>query len=323
VTFEFRPLPFLGNPHVQTLVGNLLRDTPPRLRAAERLVLLSDGDRLVLHDTVPRTWRPGGRMVLLVHGLGGSHHSGYMQRLTAVLAGRGLRVVRLDLRGAGRGVALARRTYNAACSEDVRAAAEEMRRWSPTSPLALVGFSLGGNIVLKLAGEAAARPVAGLECVAAVAPPIDLEGSAARLAAPQNRLYDQYFVRGLVSQVRRQQRFFPELRRFRFPAQLSVRLFDELYTAPRGGFADALNYYRRAAALPLIPQIAVPAFVLTARDDPFITAEPFDGLPRLPHLEVHIAPRGGHLGFLGRDGAGGIRWAERRVADWILRGGQR
>jgi predicted alpha/beta-fold hydrolase len=318
VVHEFRPLPFLGNPHLQTLVGNLFRGFTPPLPVAEQRVLLPDGDGLVLHDSVPPTWRPGDRMVLIVHGLGGSHCSGYGLRMTARLWPRGVRVVRLDLRGAGRGAALARRTYNAGCSEDVRAAADELWRQSPTSPLALVGFSLGGNIVLKLAGEAAARPVNNLACVAAVAPPIDLEACAALLAQRRNRFYDRYFARGLVAQVRRQQRFFQDLPRVRFPAGLTLRLFDEMYTAPRGGFANALDYYRRSGALPLIARIKVPALVITARDDPFIAPEPFESLPRLSHLEVQVVPRGGHLGFLGRDGAGGIRWAERRVADWLM-----
>jgi predicted alpha/beta-fold hydrolase len=315
---EFRPLPFLANPHVQTLIGNMFKGSLPRLASTERHVLLADGDRLALFDSVPAGWRPGMPLVLVVHGLGGSHHSGYAQRLAGRLLPWNLRVVRMDLRGAGRGAALARGSYNAGCSADVRAVLEAMHAWSPGSPLVAVGFSLGGNIVLKLAGEAASRPVAALERVVAVAPPIDLEGCAAKLARPRNRLYDRYFVRGLTAQVRHQQYFFPEFRRIRFPRKLSLRIFDELYTAPRGGYADALDYYRKASALPLVPHIAVPTFVLTARDDPFISPEPFEALPAFPHIEVQVVPHGGHLGFLGPDGNGGIRWAEQRVTAWIL-----
>jgi predicted alpha/beta-fold hydrolase len=315
---DFRPLPFLANPHLQTLIGNVFKGALPRLASMERHVLLADGDRLALFDSVPAGWRSGMPLVLVVHGLGGSHRSGYAQRLAGLLLAWNLRVVRMDLRGAGRGAALARGSYNAGCSNDVRAALEAMHAWNPGSPLVAVGFSLGGNIVLKLAGEAARRPVAGLERVVAVAPPIDLEGCAARLARPRNRLYDRYFVRGLTAQVRRQQHFFPELRRVRFPRSLTLRLFDELYTAPWGGYADALDYYRKASALALVPHIAVPTFILTARDDPFIPPDPFETLPTLPHVEVQVVAHGGHLGFLGPDGAGGIRWAEQRVAAWIV-----
>ncbi len=102
---------------------------------------------------------------------------------------------------------------------------------------------------------------------------------------------------------------------------MTMRLFDDLYTAPRCGFADALDYYHRASSLPLIPRIELPALVLTARDDPFIAVEPFEGLRAPANVEVRIAERGGHLGFLGPDGAGGFRWAESFATAWALREG--
>ena len=316
----FRPLPLLGNPHVQTILGHFLPGRGPRLPAHEWQVLLPDGDRLVLHDFAPRGWRPGGRIALLVHGLGGSHRSGSVRRLAAALLPHGLRVACLDLRGAGRGAGLARRTYTGACSDDVRAALVALHGREPASPLVLVGFSLGGNVALKLAGEAAADPVPNLQRVAAVAPPVDLERCAELLARPGNRVYEQHFVRGLVRSALRQLRFFPDLPRIRFPRVMTMRLFDDLYTAPLWGYAGALDYYRRASAAPLLPRIQLPLFILTARDDPFIAAGPLEALPAAPGREVHLLERGGHLGFLGWDGAGGLRWLERRLAAWILRG---
>jgi hypothetical protein len=240
-----------------------------------------------------------------------------VQRLAALLVPLGLRVVRVDLRGCGRGIGLARRSYHGGCSDDLRATAAAVNRWSPTSPLVLIGISLGGNIVLKLAGEARDQPVPGLARVAAVAPPIDLERCAALLALPRNRLYDRFFVRHLTAQLRRRQRFFPDRARVRFPRRTTLRLFDDLVTAPLWGFADALDYYRRASSQPIIPRIAVPTFLLTARDDPFVAAESFQALAVPEHIRVCITDRGGHLGFLGWDGNGGIRWAERRVAEWV------
>jgi uncharacterized protein len=315
---DFRPLPFLGNPHVQTLLGNLL--PAPRLRypTRERIVRLADGDGLVLHDTVPQNWQPGGRIALLVHGLGGSHRSGYMRRVARLLLPHGLRVVCMDLRGCGRGLPLARRPYHGGCSDDVRAAVAAIRSWDPASGVTLIGFSLGGNIVLKLAGEAAERAVDGLERVAALAPPADFERCAALLAEPRNRFYEQYFVRGLLEQVSQRKRFFPEEAAIRFPRRLTMRQFDDLYTSPRCGFDDAAHYYRTAACLPLLQHIVVPTFILTARDDPFIAAEPLERLATPPNMEVLIRDRGGHLGFLGRSGAGGFRWAEQRIAEWVI-----
>jgi predicted alpha/beta-fold hydrolase len=298
----------------------LWNGTRPPAIDREHHVTLADGDRLVLHDSVPPGWQPGGHIALLAHGLGGSHASGYMGRLAALLLPRRFRVVRLDLRGVGRGEAVARRTYHGGCSDDVRAAAEEIHRWAPASRLVLIGLSLGGNIVLKLAGEAAARPLPNLERVAAVSPPIDLTRCAALLAQRRNRFYEKHYLRALVDQVRRHLRRFPDLAPVHFPKRLTMRLFDDLCTAPRWAFADALDYYRRASALPVVPRIRVPAFILTARDDPFIDATPLEDLKVPSHIEVQITERGGHLGFLGRDGAGGVRWAERRVVEWVLRG---
>jgi predicted alpha/beta-fold hydrolase len=314
----FRPFPLLGNPHVQTLMGHFFRGLLQPPPARSYILRLPDGDALVLHDTIPPGWRPGEAVAVLIHGLTGCHASPAIVRLARRLLAGGVRTVRLDLRGAGKGLPLARRGYHAGASDDLRAALAEVHRWSPHSPLLVAGISLGGNIALKMAGEADEHPVAGLARVAALGPPIDLGRSADLLRRPQNRLYEAAFVRGLAAAARQRQRRFVDLPPLHLPARLSLRLFDELYTAPRCGFAGASDYYRRASSFPLIGRIRVPTFILTARDDPFIAAEPFDALRPPPAVEVHVLPRGGHLGFLGPDGAGGIRWAERRLTEWLL-----
>jgi predicted alpha/beta-fold hydrolase len=317
-SLDFRPFPLLGNPHVQTLLGHWLHGRKLARPAREHVVPLPDGDAVVLHDTVPPRWRAGDRIAVLLHGLTGSHASPAVQRLARDLLAGQVRVVRMDLRGAGKGLPLARRGYHAGCSDDVRVALEEVHRWSPTSPLLLLGVSLGGNVALKLAGEAADHPVAGLARVAALGPPIDLVRCAALLAQPRNRFYETFFLRPLIAAARARQRRFPDLPPLRLPRPLTLRGFDDLYTAPRAGFADALDYYRRCSALPLVPAIRVPALLLTARDDPFVAVAPFEELSPSPGVSVCILRRGGHLGFLGPDGAGGIRWAERRLLEFIL-----
>jgi predicted alpha/beta-fold hydrolase len=315
---DFRPLPLLRNPHVQTVLGQLLPGPRPGRAARGHVVWLTDGDGLYLHDSIPPGWRPGEPVALVIHGLTGSHASAGVQRLAGRLLARGVRVVRPDLRGAGRGAALARRGYHAGRSDDLRAALEEVHRWSPASPVVVAGVSLGGAMALKLAGEAADCPVPGLARVAALSPPVDLARCSDLLAQPRNWFYERRFLWGLVAEARHRQRCFPELPPLRLRPRMSVRLFDDLYTAPRNGFADAADYYRRAAALPLLGRIALPALILTARDDPFIAAEPFEEFRPPPAVERHVLPHGGHLGFLGWDGSGGCRWAERRVVDWLL-----
>ena len=313
---SFRTLPFLGNPHAQTVLGNLDSWTRERLPSTPHVVPLADGDAVVVHETTP-TAAPPTCCVLLIHGLGGTHRSGYLRRITNELVGRGMRIYRIDLRGAGASVHHAHRLYNAACSDDVRTALEWIAARNPGMTLLAAGFSLGGNIILKLAGEAAADPVPGLVGVVSVGAPLDLARCAEMIR--DFPFYDRYYSRRLVAQVRllcRVRRDFPVPP---FPRRLTIRDFDTLYTAPVGGFADVPDYHRRASALPFVPAIRLPAYLLAARDDPFVAWQSYAELPAMPNVTLQLVTRGGHLGFLGSDGRGGIRWAETQVIDWLVR----
>ncbi len=336
----FEPLPFLSNPHVQTILGNLLKGQARPPRSGKLLVPLADGDKIVLLETPPRlrkmseperqatitqtlAWRSGSdtlrngaeRIALLLHGLGGCHRSPYMERMAHRLSGLGWRVFRMELRGAGAGIKLARRLYNAACSDDVRAVVEFLATAFPAAPLAVIGFSLGGNIALKYGGELGAHTPPALCALAALAPPIDLVRCSA--LAARSSFYDAYYTHHLTRHVDQHQQYFPDLPPVAFPPKLTLKQFDDIYTAPRGGYVDALDYYRRASAQQWIARIAVPTFILTARDDPVVAVEPFEALSTEAAVEVHITPHGGHLGFLGPDGAGGIRWGETQVVNWL------
>jgi predicted alpha/beta-fold hydrolase len=317
MSHEFKPLPFLGNPHVQTVLGSLLRGPALTFPSVQHTVTLTDGDGLLLYDSVSERWQPGDRVVLLVHGLGGSHASGYMHRMARRLLPRGIRVIRMDLRGCGNGMALARRPYHGGCSDDVRAAAEEIDRMCPNSPLTLIGFSLGGNIVLKLAGEAVENPLPNLNRVAAVSPPVDMVRCAALLGMRHNRFYERHYVRGLLKQVRQRRILHADEPNISFPRRLTMRGFDDLYTAVRWGFDGSQDYYRKASSVHLLSRIQVSTLILTARDDPFIAVQSFEELSLPNDSELQILPRGGHLGFLGRNVTGGVRWAECRVAEWV------
>jgi uncharacterized protein len=303
---------------VQTIAALYWPHGRERYPSTSELVELPDGDKLSLVWSTPPGWQSSQPTVVLVHGLCGCSRSPYMSRMAGKLYRRGVRAVRVNLRGCGSGIGWARHPYHSGRSEDVRHVLEWLARETPESPVTLIGFSLGGNIVLKLAGEDADHPTAGLSSVIAVSAPIDLSACSRLIEERRNRIYQEHFVRRLRADVGQHARLFPDLPAPELPRRLSLRLFDDCYTAPRSGFRDAHDYYTRAASGPLIPKIAVPALLLASRDDPFIAATPFEQLPPLRNVEVRLTDHGGHLGFLGFAGHGtDFRWMDQQLLDWI------
>jgi predicted alpha/beta-fold hydrolase len=311
--FDFEPALGMRNAHVQTVLGVLLRGSAFPHRTVRRLIILPDGDRLVLHDTVPAQWRSSQPIALLLHGIGGSHRSGPVVRLARVLYRRGIRIVRLDFRGAGAGIRLARKTYHAGCSSDVRAVIAALHRLEPQSPIWLAAISLGGNVALKLIGEAETPP--GLTRVAVVAPPVDLAACLDRISHRANRFYDRYFVGGLLMEARKRARVFPDTPLPPLPKRMTLRLFDEILTAPRAGFRDAADYYVQSSSRQFVPGITIPTLILAARDDPFVDPAPIESLAAPACVEVRMTNHGGHVGYLG---AGGFYWGEHAVAEWLV-----
>lgn len=314
----FEPHPWFRGGHAQTIVGRYLPGPRVRLPATYHEVDAGEGDRLVLLDSTPQGWRPGHPSALLVHGLGGCARSPYVRRVAARLVGIGVRIVRMNLRGAGSGFGAARGIYHAGRTEDLRRAGEWLARRAPSSPIALVGFSLGANLVLKLAAEAARQPLDGLDCVLAANPPLDLAACCRHIQRPENRLYDRNFVRLLHREVARLHAAFPDLGPIHLAGATTLYDFDDRYTARRNGFAGAADYYARSSAGPLVPQIEVPGLVVHAADDPFIPVEPFHRIRFPAQLALELNSHGGHLGYFSRKPWGGDRrWLDARLAAWL------
>jgi predicted alpha/beta-fold hydrolase len=221
----------------------------------------------------------------------------------------------MNQRGAGPGLHLARWSYHAGRSEDIRKVMEYFQSEVDPSPLFLVGFSLGGNLILKTAGESG--DLHGLAGVAAMAPPINLMQCSELIGKQENRIYEKHFLSYLMLEAKKRQRYFPELPPLKFPSNMSIRLFDEHYTAPRAGYDCAEHYYQECSSERFIKNITVPTLILTSRDDPFISVGPFEKLNAPDCVSISIQNRGGHLGFLGSDGRGGIRWGETKLIQWI------
>ena len=315
---SFSPFPLLRGPHLQTIAAaklRLWRREPP---GAVRVVPLPDGDRIALVVSTPPQWRPDDPSILLLHGLCGCHQSSYMMRMALKLWRRGIRAIRMNMRGCGAGVGLARQPYHSGRSADVLAVLEDLQRQWPHSPVTLLGFSLGGNVMLKFAGELGRRAETFCTQIIAVCPPADLAACSRLLSQPSNRLYERYFMRRLLAAVAERHRLFPDLPPVTLPDRLSLYQFDNLFTAPQCGFADADDYYARSSAAPWVPHITLPCRILFAGDDPVIDATVFDGAALPANVEVVRTPQGGHMGFLGCPGRpGGYRWMDACLLDWI------
>jgi predicted alpha/beta-fold hydrolase len=298
----------------------LLGGWPPKYAAGQHWIALPDGDSVVLHDDCPPTWQPGGRAVLMVHGLGGSHRSPYVARTCAKLNARGVRTFRMDLRAHGAGIAKAAQLGHAGRSHDVAAALERVRELCPQATLHLVGFSMGANIVLKLAAELGPRVPPNLVGLFAAAPPVNLELCCRNLKRGWNFVYDGAFVRNLRRHLRAWRRANPEAR-FALPAQRlrGVFDFDEYITAPRSGFRDAAHYYSESSCGPLLANIRLPTIILAAADDPVVPVSCFDKLSYSPCTQLVVTEHGGHLGYIGRAGRDtDSRWLDWRIVDWVL-----
>ena len=318
---EFRPARGLSSPHAQTAWATLFPRLIQLTATIERRLRLDDGDMLVMHDDCPQEWRRGDHVVLMLHGLGGSHRSGYMVRLAARLQQRGVRSFRMDHRGCGAGTSLAKYPYHAGRVEDLAAAVSMVERLCPGSPISLAGFSLSGNLLLRYLGEFGADLPLSLFRAVAVCPPIDLQHCSSMLnASRMGQRYDLYFARRLVRQLSNSTQWRDDvpLATVRRPPR-RLYDFDELYTAPASGFESADHYYDRASSKPVIHQIRVHTTILASQDDPVVSTHAFRGLELPPNVTLCLTKHGGHLGFVGRSGVDpDRRWMDWRLLEWLL-----
>lgn len=324
----FHPPAWLRSGHAQTLAALALVGPRTSTAPVRHRVCLDDGDTIVLTEDRPESWREGDRAAMLVHGLAGCHLSPYMRRIAHKLARAGVRTFRLDLRGCGAGDGLARLPYHAGLTADVRAALAEVARHCPGSPIALVGFSLGGNQVLKLLGERGADSTgadstgadrANVDRAVAICPPIDLAVCCRSLERGLARWYDRHFVSLLSKKARAELQRLAEQNGGKLARPRTLYEFDDCYTAPVSGFRDAEHYYRESSAAAYLGSIRVPTTVLAARDDPVVPPSIFAGIAWPAAVRFVETQHGGHLGFIARRGDDPDRcWMDWRVIGWVV-----
>jgi len=318
----FEPLRGLTNGHAQTIVGNFLPRPPFQLKATAETVEVdpADGSRVLCHcHWQPETVRASRLTVLLVHGLEGSSDSRYVLGIAVRAWEAGLNVVRMNMRNCGHTEALTPTLYHSGLSGDLGAVISHFTQRYGLQRIALVGYSMGGNLVLKLAGEWGCR--APLCAVAAVCPAIDLAPGSDALHQPVNRLYEWKFLRDLIARFHRKVKLFPDIyQTASFGSIRSIREFDDKIVARYWNFRDASDYYDRAASARVVDTIAVPTLILRALDDPFIRLLPETRAKLLANPHVHLVetPHGGHCAFLSRDSGNEIHWAEATVIHYLL-----
>ncbi len=328
---EFEPRRYLRNGHLQTIVGNYLHrvnDLPaPETEMVE--VWPATASQIASRVRCDSHWQPEAvraarPTAIIVHGLEGSSSSQYVIGNSSKLWRAGCNIVRMNMRNCGGTEGLTPTLYHSGLSSDVLAVMKFFVARHGLRSVSLIGYSMGGNLVLKLAGDLGAGAPAELRSVIGVSPAIDLGPSADALHEPQNRVYEIKFLRALLKRFRRKARLFPRAYDpHRADGIHSLREFDDKITALYSGFAGADDYYYRAAAARVLDRIAVPALVLNALDDPFIrlTDESRAKLLANPNVSLIETARGGHCAFLAQPDAGrgyDGYWAEHTLLRFLL-----
>jgi predicted alpha/beta-fold hydrolase len=316
---EFEPHPFLKNGHLMTIASAFVPrrfDIPP---AEARLFQVDPESQLLAHCH----WQPGKHndapVIVIVHGLEGSSDSNYVRGIAEKAFHRGFHVVRMNQRNCGGTEALTPTLYNSGMSGDYRAVVEELSSGDGFEQVFFAGYSMGGNLVTKMAGEFGSAVPKALRGVGVVCPAIDLGASADALERLENYVYQRRFVNGLMSRYARKQELFPE--RYKSdglgPVR-TVRQFDDVITAPQFGYRDAQDYYDHVGAKRIAAQIRVPLLMITAQDDPFVPYAAFLAakITENPAIQFVAPKHGGHCGFISKHSGAERFWAEQRIVDF-------
>jgi hypothetical protein len=309
--------PLFRSAHLQTLASHFWSRPFDALRfpVEARSYATEPGVRVLVEAQRP-DGAPRGE-ILLVHGLESSSRAGYMLSMAQAALEAGYAVHRLNMRSCGGTEHLSPTFYNAGLTVDLRMVLEELARQG-RAPVHLAGYSLGGNLILKLAGEwgDAARPFIASVC--AVSASIDLAASCRAIERRENFFYHRRFIRRLIARTRRRLEAnpglapHPDLDRIK-----TIVEFDDLVTGPSFGFRDAADYYARQSAIRFLDGIRVPTQLIYALDDPLVPASMYQhpSIDANPHIRRLPTRHGGHVGFIGR---GAHRfWLDHAILDWI------
>lgn len=319
----FVPRPSLTSGHRMTLYGWGNPRYFPRLpKPTVRYFDVATDARVLAHcHWQPHPW--DHPTIIVLHGLNASSEAHYMRGVAAKAFGRGMNVVRLNQRNCGDTEHLSAGLFHSGLTADAKYVIEELTDVDDLTAIAVAGYSLGGNLALKLAGEYGDAPHPSVIAVSAVSPILEIGECVRALEQPRNFLYEWNFVRDLKRRIRRKHAHRPGAFDLAALATVkTVRQFDEVYTAPHFGFLNAADYYHRASAMRVVDRIRIPALIITSEDDPFVPSTPFHD-PKVtgnPHIRLEVSRHGGHCGFVGpRHGSDDGYWAEDEIIEFVQR----
>ncbi len=319
----FKPAWWLPGAHLQTLWNAMCRKPPVLQRQRER-VWLEDGDFLDLDWHGPH--EATAPLVLVLHGLTGSSNSLYALGLQQALAAQGWASAALNWRGCSGEPNLLPRGYHSGASEDLAETVRHLRAQRPMAPLYAVGYSLGGNVLLKYLGESGAD--SQLQGAVAVSVPFRLDQCADRIGLGFSRIYQAHFMREMIAYVKDKQRLFShqgQADRLSILEKLGpldgMRTFwefDGRITAPLHGYADAQDYYKRASSRYFLGRIETPTLIIQAADDPFVFSHSVPDASELSaSTELELHAHGGHVGFVAGSPRRPVYYLERRIPQWL------
>jgi uncharacterized protein len=311
---SYLPPPFFGNGHLQTLYPNLCRRVRGIVYRRERIPT-PDGDFLDLDWS-----RVGSRKLVIVsHGLEGSSVRPYVLGMVRAFNATGWDAAAWNFRGCSGEPNRKLRFYHSGATEDLETVVEHVRCDPTYRKIALVGFSLGGNITLKYLGERGKDAAAAVFGAVAFSVPCDLRSGAIKMARRANALYMRRFIRMLHDKIRDKMRLFPgEIDDRNYGSVRSFKEFDARYTARLHGFASAEDYWTRASSKPFLPKIKVPTLLVNALDDPFLgpPCYPCEEARKNPFFFLETPPFGGHVGFVAFNGEDRY-WSEKRAVEFL------
>ena len=309
-------VPFFRSAHLSTIASNFWKRpiTIPLFPVTRRIYRTAPDVAVAVDEQTPSD--PIAH-VLAIHGLEGSSNSGYLLSLSHELLHANIAIHRFNMRSCGGTEHLAKSNYHAGQTSDALAVLKEIRQtWD--GPLFLVGFSLGGNVSLKLSGELGEEAIGFLDGVCSISNPLDLSACSDALEEPRNVIYENRFLKYLRARINRRHLQYPDLYDIKPLAKVrTIRQFDDAYTAKLFGFGTAANYFATQSSNQFLERIKIPTLLIQAKDDPLIPFRVYNhpAIKSNPKISLIATDHGGHVGFIARSQP--RFWIDAHIRRWI------